>query len=105
MAHAPARILSGASALEWMRVETVDGKPLGRLFDLRCQRGNGPGTLVVTEIVCGRHGLLEHLGLREAQPTTVPWSAVQSIDGNTIVVAHLHRRRRRSARQRTDVRR
>jgi sporulation protein YlmC with PRC-barrel domain len=95
MAQAPAKVLTTASPLELMRVETVDGKQLGHLFDLRCQWRPGQGVPVLTEIVCGRRGLLEHLGLRDAQPTTVPWTAVQAIEGRVITVANVHRPRRR----------
>ena len=95
MAQAPAKVVSTASRLELMRVETVDGKQLGQLFDLRCQWRPGQSAPVLTEIVCGRRGLLEHLGLRNAHPTTVPWTAVQAIEGRVITVANVHRPRRR----------
>jgi len=78
-----------------MRVETVDGKQLGQLFDLRCRWRPGQGPPVLIEIVCGRRGILERLRLRNAHPTTVPWTAVQSIEGRVITVANVHRPRRR----------
>jgi sporulation protein YlmC with PRC-barrel domain len=99
MAQAPAKVLNTASPLELMRVETVDGKQLGHLFDLRCQWRTGQSAPVLTEIVCGRRGLLEHLGLRDAHPTTVPWTAVQAIEGRVITVANVHRPRGRKARR------
>ena len=95
MAQAPAKVLSTASTLARMRVETVDGKQLGQLFDLRCQWRPGQSAPLLTEIVCGRRGLLERLGLRNARPTTVPWTAVQTIEGRVITVANVHRPRRR----------
>ena len=95
MAQAPAKILSTASPLELMRVETVDGKQLGQVLDLRCQWRSGQGAAVLTEIVCARRGMLERLGLRNARATTVPWTAVQSIEGGVITVANVHRPRRR----------
>ena len=95
MARAPAKVLSTASPLELMRVETIDGKQLGHLLDLRCQWRSGQGAPVVTEIVCGRRGMLERLRLRDARPTTVPWTAVQSIEGRVITVANVHRPKRR----------
>ena len=95
MAQASAKVLNTASRLGRMRVETVDGKQLGQLFDLRCQWRHGQSAPVVTELVCGRRGLLEQLGLRNAHPTTVPWTAVQSIEERVITVANVHRPRRR----------
>ena len=49
MAQAPARIMTGASALELMRVQTVDGKPLGHLFDLRCHPRPGENGLALPD--------------------------------------------------------
>jgi sporulation protein YlmC with PRC-barrel domain len=80
-----------------MHVETVDGKPLGQLLDLRCQWRSGQGAPALIELVCSRRGLLERLGLRDARATTVPWTAVQAIEGELIVVANVHRPRRRKA--------
>jgi sporulation protein YlmC with PRC-barrel domain len=85
MAEAHPRLLTSACAIELMRVQTVDGAPLGHVFDLRCK--NVPGHApTVTAIVYGERGMLVRLGLRHARPSSVPWSRVRSIEDRVIVV-------------------
>jgi sporulation protein YlmC with PRC-barrel domain len=88
MAESSAEILSTACALELMRVETSDGRVLGRVFDLRCRWQPGGGRVpVVEEIIFGKIGLLERVGLRHVKPRSVHWYLVESIRRNVIVVA------------------
>ena len=98
MAATAAQVLNTACAFERFRVETTDGRRLGRVFDLHCRWPQGRGGAPVVEaIVCGRLGLLERLGLVEHEPDAVPWSAVREIRAQVIVVdaaaLGAHRRR------------
>ena len=72
-------------------VITETGKHLGRVLELRSQgepeHGSSTDDREITELICGRRGLLELVGLRKAVVKQVPWHAVKRIDGRTIVVA------------------
>jgi len=79
-----------ASDFQYMRVETEGGRFLGHVFDLRSRGEPDYGApheeRVVNELVYGRLGLFERLGLTQAEPTTVSWKAVKAIrDGKVIV--------------------
>lgn len=78
------------SEFQFMRVETEGGRFLGHVFDLRShgepEHGETHDARVVNEIVYGRLGLLERLGMVQAEPDTIPWEAVKEIRGNKIVV-------------------
>ncbi|MFL6662999.1 MAG: PRC-barrel domain-containing protein [Rhizobacter sp.] len=80
-------VLNTACSFELLRVHTSDGRFLGHVFDLRCNwrpgQDEGP---VVDEIIYGRLGLLERVGLRRRKPDSVPWSAVLRVEGKVIVV-------------------
>jgi sporulation protein YlmC with PRC-barrel domain len=79
-----------ASDFQNMRVETEGGRFLGHVFDLRCagepEYGAPHDVRVVTELVCGKTGLFERLGLTQAEPTTVSWKAVKAIRDGKIIV-------------------
>jgi sporulation protein YlmC with PRC-barrel domain len=68
-------------------VETESGRRIGRCRDMRADlRGGNPK---VTQLVVGRRGRLEHLGIgtpRGQTPDAVPWEAVVRIEGDRIVV-------------------
>lgn len=72
------------------RVVTVDGRELGRCYDVRGELT--ASSLRVTGLVVGRQGLLEHFGIgrlwhRRGRGTeAIPWSAVVRIEGERIVV-------------------
>ncbi|HEX6707122.1 MAG TPA: hypothetical protein VF169_20360 [Albitalea sp.] len=88
MAGPAADGLSTACALEMMRVQTRDGRFLGHVFDLRCDWQPGQrNPPLIGEIIFGRRGLLERVGLRHVRPDSLPWSAVESVQGGVIVVA------------------
>ena len=96
MAAAHPRVLKSACALEGMEVCTAAGERLGHLFDFRLHTDGGRAP-VVTELLYGSRGLLARLGLRHAKPTTIAWSLVRAIEGNTIVVDEKAAPRPRSA--------
>jgi sporulation protein YlmC with PRC-barrel domain len=75
------------------RVETESGEYLGRAFDLRAALS--PDRLEVTGIVVARRGFLERLGIVQLRGLrshsriggdVIPWEAVVSVRGRTIVV-------------------
>lgn len=73
------------SSLQHRKVVTESGRELGRLYDLRGEQT--PRTLTMVELVVGRRGLLEHLGIvRRSPKDTVPWADVVRIEGKRIVV-------------------
>lgn len=87
--------LKTACALQLLRVEGIDGRFLGHVFDLRCRwsadRHEAP---VVEAVVIGRAGLLHRLGFRHTQACIVPWTAVQGFREEHVMVvdaAHLRR--------------
>jgi sporulation protein YlmC with PRC-barrel domain len=82
------------SALLRRSVVTESGRKLGHVHDVRAvRRGN---RLLVTGVVVGRHGLLEHFGLGVApgqEPTkrrrtenVMPWDAVVRVAAGKVVV-------------------
>jgi len=77
--------MNTVSSLELRRVRTRSGRYHGRVFDLRCElRG---AEAVVTHLICGRRGLLERLGFREARPDAIEWSRVIEIRPGEILIA------------------
>ena len=87
MAGQAADVLNTACDLDLLRVRGSDGRFMGHVFDLRCDwRPGQDEPPVVDEIVFGRKGLAERLGLRHGDPQSAPWSAVQRIEGRTLIV-------------------
>ncbi|HYY97832.1 MAG TPA: hypothetical protein VE642_04530 [Pyrinomonadaceae bacterium] len=80
------------SEFQYAEVVREDGTFLGHVFDLRSQGEPEHGVThearVVGELVYGRMGLLDRLGLDEADATTLPWSAVKEIRDGVIVVSN-----------------
>ena len=96
MARKAASVLTTACAIDLARVETEAGRFLGHVFDLRCQWQPGDRQSSVGEVIFGRRGLLERLGLAERKPDSVWWSAVRSVgDGVIVVTGEAARKRRR----------
>jgi sporulation protein YlmC with PRC-barrel domain len=88
MADAPAEILISACRLDAMRVETSDGRFLGHVFDLRCRwQAGSKAAPVLDQIVYGRAGLLERVGLRRMKTHSVHWYLVEAIRDDAIIVA------------------
>jgi sporulation protein YlmC with PRC-barrel domain len=73
--------------LDGQRVHREDGRALGHLFDLHCAWQPGEESSAVDELIYGRTGLLERLGLLHRQPASVPWSSVRRIEDKAIVVS------------------
>lgn len=96
MARETADVVTSASRLELMRVETEAGRFLGHVFDLRCQWQPGDRHSPLTEIIYGRLGFLERIGLSKRRPDSVPWSAVKTVRTRTIVVGNEAARSRRT---------
>ncbi|HEU5279572.1 MAG TPA: PRC-barrel domain-containing protein [Gaiellaceae bacterium] len=75
------------SSIVGRMVETESGRRLGRCRDLRAVLDTRRP--VVRELVVGRRGRLEHLGIRTRRrnsPDAVPWEAVVRVEGSRIVV-------------------
>jgi hypothetical protein len=72
--------------LDAQPVCTPDGRAVGRLFDLSCPWTPGEARSPIGELVYGRAGLLERVGLLERQPPSVPWSAVQRVTTHGLVL-------------------
>jgi len=87
MAGKAADVLNTACAIDLMRIESEAGRLLGHVFDLRCHWQPGDRESPIDEIIFGRLGLLERIGLDERQPDAVRWSAVKSLRDGVIVIA------------------
>lgn len=79
-----------AHEFQYMEVLTESGRFLGHVFDLRSrgepEHGESREERVVNEIVYGRLGLFERLGLTQAEPKTFSWKAVKAIRDNQLIV-------------------
>jgi sporulation protein YlmC with PRC-barrel domain len=79
-----------AHEFQYMEVVTESGRFLGHVFDLRSrgepEHGEERAERVVDEVVYGRLGLFERLGLTQAEPKTFSWKAVRAIRDNRLVV-------------------
>jgi hypothetical protein len=74
-------------ALDAQRMVAEDGRKLGRLFDLSCRWRPGDASSPVEDLMYGRMGLLERVGLVQEKPPSVPWSAVRRVEQEAIVVS------------------
>lgn len=73
------------SSLQRRRVETEDGRRLGRCHDLRGELSGSK--LRVTGLCVGKRAWLSHLGVRSHdRHTVIPWEAVVRVEGKRIVV-------------------
>ena len=72
------------------KVVSEDGEPLGRVADLRSngepEHGESNKTRVITELLYGKSGWLELVGLRKATLHSVPWKSVKKIEPDKIVI-------------------
>ena len=72
-------------------VVTEGGKYLGHVVDLRCaeepEHGETRNYRVVSELIFGKAGWLEHLGFRAVEQRRVQWQAVQAINDGQIIIA------------------
>lgn len=80
-----------AHEFQYMEVVTESGRFLGHVFDLRSrgepEYGGPHEARVINEIIYGRLGLFERLGLTRAEPKTLSWKAVKAVRDNRLVVA------------------
>lgn len=75
------------SDLRDLRVKTLDGKTLGRVHDVHCERGR------VTAVMCGSWSLIERwTGKKHGR--RIPWECVVKVDAKHIVVAPASRPRK-----------
>jgi sporulation protein YlmC with PRC-barrel domain len=92
MAESLAEIVKTASALEFKRIVTADGRLLGRVFDVRCQWDSEAGDIpIVDQVIFGKRGLLERMDLRRAQSRFVHWYLVESVSDTALVVSSTKR--------------
>jgi hypothetical protein len=76
------------SRLELLELRTEDGRRLGHVFDLRLHvaRGADAWPDEVDSLVYGTLGLLERLGIRRAEPKTMPWREVTGVRDGALIV-------------------
>ncbi|PYT01616.1 MAG: hypothetical protein DMF63_01860 [Acidobacteria bacterium] len=78
------------SQILWKKVVNEEGMYLGRVLDLRSagdpEHGIPHDDRVVTELAYGRNGLLQFLGLRQADVKIVPWTAVKQFSRGQVVL-------------------
>jgi len=76
------------------KVVTDDGVYLGRLIDLRSdgdpEHGLPNEHRKITELLYGRNGFLEVLGLQQAEVISLPWSAVTKFSHGEVIVKSSH---------------
>lgn len=79
-----------ATDLQFLKIVTKDGRTLGHVFDLRSQGlpeyGVNHKERVISELVYGKMGLLERLGLKRVEVKTVAWASVIEVKEGKIVV-------------------
>jgi hypothetical protein len=72
------------------RVVNEEGKQLGRVIDLRSagdpEHGLRHKDRKITEVLYGTKGILQILGLRQAETKLLPWKAVKKFSRGRIVV-------------------
>jgi len=76
--------------LQFLPIVTEDGVKVGHVLELRSagahtREGEGKSR-EISEVIYGRLGLLQRLGLRPANVLTLPWSCVQRISDGKLVV-------------------
>lgn len=86
-AQAAGFLSRSAVGVQGLRVETTQGRYVGRVFDLRtCWTPGDSAPLVVQALLVGRAGWMERVGLRPRRLHPVPWSAVKACRGGKIVI-------------------
>jgi len=82
-----AEVLGVATALARWHVHDLQGQHRGRVFDLRVDWSPGDGRSAVSELIYGKTGWMERVGLREKRPDSVAWSRVCEVNGESVRVA------------------
>ena len=67
------------SDLRDKKIRTVDGKTLGRVHEVHCEKG------VVTALMCGPGSFIERLTARR-EGRRIPWQCVRSVTEREVVV-------------------
>jgi sporulation protein YlmC with PRC-barrel domain len=67
------------SDLRNKRIETIEGKTIGRVHEVHCDRGR------VVALISGAGSLIERWTARRAG-RPIPWEAVRRIDRDAIIV-------------------
>jgi hypothetical protein len=79
-----------ATELQFLKIVTKDGHTLGHVFDLRSrglpEYGVRHEGRVIDELVYGKMGFLERLGLRRVKVKSLAWASVIEIKKGKIVV-------------------
>ena len=87
MDRAFADVLSLASTLARLHVRDARGRDRGRVFDLRVEWEPGDERSPVVEVIYGRTGWMERVGLVEKQPESAAWLRVREIAGQAVQLA------------------
>ena len=73
-----------------MKVVNEEGMYLGRLLELRSEgdpeHGLPNSRRRISELVYGRNGVVQFLGLRHAEVKIVPWTAVKTFSRGQVVL-------------------
>jgi hypothetical protein len=79
-----------ATEIQFLKIVTKDGRTLGHVFDLRSrgvpEHGVRHEDRVIDELVYGKMGLRERLGLKRVEVKTLAWASVIEIKKGKIVV-------------------
>lgn len=84
MDRALADVLGVASALARLHVLDRHGRRRGRVFDLRIDWQPGEQRSPVVELIYGRTGWMERVGLAEKHPDSAAWSRVRDLTGQAV---------------------
>ena len=82
------------SDLRDKKVKTLDGKTLGRVHEIHCDKGR------IAALMCGPGSFVERL-TGKTEGRKIPWECVTRVDANAIVVVTDPPQRKRSSGSRT----
>jgi len=69
------------SDLQDKKVRSDDGKTLGRVHEVHCDKGD------VVAIMCGPRSFIERLTARNEQGRRIPWEMVLRVEAKAVVVS------------------
>jgi sporulation protein YlmC with PRC-barrel domain len=67
------------SDLRDKRIKTLDGKRLGRVHEVHCEKGQ------ITALMCGPGSLIERLTAKE-EGRRIPWECVKRVEAHAVIV-------------------
>ena len=82
-----ANVLNLATALARWQVHDLQGRRRGHVFDLRVNWNPGDERSPVADLVYGRKGWMEVVGLTEKRPESASWSRVREVTPDSVRVA------------------